>query len=352
MARPKAAIVGSVDETRTFDPPVPDPAAARQACEALGTQLAAAGWDLMVYSVQPTFIEADVVRGYVASGRAVPGSVHVRSPIGKGNFAEYETHPETFDLRLDSSADWEVTFYRSLQDCDGVVLIGGGRSTFVTGLIAMTWRLPILALPGFGGAARKVWDRLSDETGQTEADIAQMARPWQADSAERLVQVLDQQRQTRAAQALVTQRREAAEARRAKTSLTVAILLLLLAVAGLVLSWTLDTGSAAAGIALLAIVPVLAAGAGALIRTSLDVGREWIRAGILGAAAGLITGLLYVASQLLGTPDLLDTGQADAVRRLLLFVLPIGFVAGLTFDAIYTKLRGTDVSQTATLKNL
>ena len=27
-------------------------------------------------------------------------------------------------------------------------------------------------------------------------------------------------------------------------------------------------------------------------------------------------------------------------------------VAGLTFDAIYTKLRGTDVSQTATLQNL
>ena len=41
MARPKVAIVGSVDEARTFDPPVTDPAEARLACERLGGELAA-----------------------------------------------------------------------------------------------------------------------------------------------------------------------------------------------------------------------------------------------------------------------------------------------------------------------
>lgn len=351
MARPQVAIVGSVNETREFDPPVPDAAAARQACEALGGQLAIAGWDLVVYSDKPDFVEADVVRGYLSSGKAAPCSVRVRAPIGRGNFAEYEAHPEVFDMRLDPSADWEVTFYRSLGSCDGVLLIGGGRSTFVTGLIAMTWRLPVLAVPGFGGAARRVWDRLSDETGQSEDDIAEMAKPWQTRSAERLVQTLDRQRQARANRALAERRREADEAHQARVSLTVAVVLLLAAVAGLVLSWGVETGSALS-IALLALVPVLSAAAGALIRTSLDVGRDWTRAGILGAAAGLITGLLFVASQLLGTPGLLDNGQPDAVRRLLLFVLPIGFVAGLTFDAVYAKLRGTDVSHVATLQNL
>ncbi len=45
MARPKVAIVGSVDEARTFDPPVTDPAEARLACERLGGELAAGrGW--------------------------------------------------------------------------------------------------------------------------------------------------------------------------------------------------------------------------------------------------------------------------------------------------------------------
>jgi hypothetical protein len=66
----------------------------------------------------------------------------------------------------------------------------------------------------------------------------------------------------------------------------------------------------------------------------------------------LITGLLYVASQLLGAPTLLDPGQTAAVRRLLLFVFPIGFVAGLTFDAVYAKLRGPDVSQADTISKL
>ena len=50
MVRPRVAVVGSVDETRVFDPPVTDPAVARQACEELGGELAVAGWDLVVYS--------------------------------------------------------------------------------------------------------------------------------------------------------------------------------------------------------------------------------------------------------------------------------------------------------------
>jgi hypothetical protein len=128
------------------------------------------------------------------------------------------------------------------------------------------------------------------------------------------------------------------------TSLGVACALLAASVGGLVISWSGDLGSAAS-IALLVAVPVLAAAAGALIRTSLDIGRDWVRAGVLGAAAGLITGLLYVASQLVGTPDVLAADDPEAVGRLLFFVLPIGFVAGLTFDAVYAKLRGTDVSQ-------
>jgi hypothetical protein len=84
----------------------------------------------------------------------------------------------------------------------------------------------------------------------------------------------------------------------------------------------------------------------------IDAGRDWVRAGILGAAAGLVTGLLYVASQLVGAPDVLEATNTDAVRRLLFFVLPIGFVAGLTFDAVYTKLRGADVGQATTLERV
>jgi hypothetical protein len=178
-----------------------------------------------------------------------------------------------------------------------------------------------------------------------------MGKPWNDGSAERLVSALEHQRENRAAQAREAARRERSEARRAQTSLAVAAALLLVAVAGLVSSWGWRPAPAG-NIALLALVPVLAAAGGALIRTSLDVGRDWTRAGVLGGAAGLVTGLLYVASQLVGAPNVLDIGQTESVRRLLFFVLPIGFVAGLTFDAVYAKLRGTDVSQAAMLEKI
>jgi hypothetical protein len=122
-------------------------------------------------------------------------------------------------------------------------------------------------------------------------------------------------------------------------------------VGALAIAWGWRPGTAGS-IVVLALTPTLAGAAGALIRTSLDTGRNWARAGVLGGAAGLITGLLYVASQLIGAPDVLETAEAEGARRLLFFVLPIGFVAGLTFDAVYAKLRGADVSQAENLNKL
>lgn len=114
MPRPRVAVVGSVKGTRTFDPPVRQPAEARQAAEEIGRELAEAEWDLTVYSADSGFVEADVVRGYVNSGKAVAASIQVRAPLGKEVFGEMAKHPEIFDVRPDPSRDWEVSFYRSL----------------------------------------------------------------------------------------------------------------------------------------------------------------------------------------------------------------------------------------------
>jgi len=351
MARPKVAIVGSVDETRIFDPPITDPAAARRACEELGRELAKSGWDIVVYSAKRMFIEADVVRGYAAHQPAHPGSIHVKSPLGKGSFDELRRFPELFDVRADPSRDWEVSFYRSLTGCDGVIVVGGGRSTLVTGLLALALRTPIVAIATFGGNATKLWEHLHGERGDaTEEDIAEMATDWGENSARRLIQGLDRQRKARAERERGVSRQARKESWQTQISLTLAVLMLLGAVAALAIAWGWRPGSTGS-VLVLALAPALAASGGALIRTSLDAGRDWGRAGVLGGAAGLITGLLYVASQLMGAPDVLETPDAEGVRRLLFFVLPIGFVAGLTFDAVFAKLRGTDVSQVDTLAN-
>jgi hypothetical protein len=61
-----------------------------------------------------------------------------------------------------------------------------------------------------------------------------------------------------------------------------------------------------------------------------------MRACIRGLGAGLVTVLLYVASQLLSVPTLMD--RLD-VRRLLFITIPLGFTAGFTFDLVFERLR-------------
>ena len=342
--------MGSVDETRQFEPPVTDPGTARRACEELGGELAGAGWNLVVYSGRPSFVEADVVRGYLRSGMAPPRSIEVRAPLGKTGFDEFSANGEAFDIHPDPSRDWEVSFYRSLAQVDGVLLVGGGRSTLITGLIALTLRIPLVTVAAFGGNAQKVWERLANERNDaTDDDAAAMAAAWQPDaSARRLVRSVVAQRDAREERRRGEQRQARRETRVARIGLAMLAVLLLVAIGVLAVTWGSQLGTGL-GIAMLTLLPAVAGAAGGLVKTSLDKGQGWARAAVLGGAAGLITGVLYIVAQLIGAPDVLGTAQPVSVRRLLFFVLAIGFVAGLTFDAVYTKLRGKDVSQAATL---
>jgi hypothetical protein len=89
--------------------------------------------------------------------------------------------------------------------------------------------------------------------------------------------------------------------------------------------------------------------AGAIVRHSFEKGHEWFRTGVLGMAVGSVSTLLFIAAQLLTTPDVLSSSDP---RRLLWFVVPVGFVSGLTFDAVYRKLRTQDVTRIDVLNQL
>lgn len=86
----------------------------------------------------------------------------------------------------------------------------------------------------------------------------------------------------------------------------------------------------------LVVTPLLAAMAGAVIRSSFEAADQWPRSAVRGLGAGVVSVLLYVASQLLTVPALLD--ELD-VRRLLFFTVPLGFSAGFTFDLVFERLR-------------
>jgi hypothetical protein len=75
---------------------------------------------------------------------------------------------------------------------------------------------------------------------------------------------------------------------------------------------------------------------GAVLRGSFDEEPRWEVSCVRGLGAGLVAVLTYVAAQLLAVPALLD--DLD-LRRLLFFVITIGFAAGFTFDLVFQRLR-------------
>jgi hypothetical protein len=347
--RPSFAIVGSAQPRAPYDPAVRDHELAVQAAEELGFELARQDCDIFVYSSDPAFIESAVVRGYVRSGQARSKSIKVRGRYGRANdtgFVEALVHPDLFDIFPAATSDWEVSYYRSLLVVDGALLLGGGQSTFITGVIMISRRRPLVAVAAFGGGGEKAWHRLASEVSYATPDqVALMAQPWRKESAKQLVASLLAQHHESQAEQDRLRREDSRSRKRAALGALAGGSLLLGALSTIPVLYAWSNGTASTISALVA-GPLLAATCGAVMRNSFDRQDEWLRIAVLGASAGAVAFLLFVAAQLTANPEILDGSGA---RRLIFFVLPIGFIAGLTFDAVYRKLRAQDVTQTSML---
>jgi hypothetical protein len=344
------AVIGGASFRPTYENPVRDADAARVAAGELGRELANAGFDLVVYSSRPDFIERDVVAGYLTSDRVRPGSIRALSRYGfdDSDFPDAARSREIITHVLDSSTDWEVSYYRSLLSIDGIILLGGGRSTLIAGLIALSRQTALVPIACFGGGAEKAWLHMSREPNfATEEDIAKCAAEWTDASAKAVVGSIIGQRQRRSAvEDRLRQARYHAE-KGTMRGLMIGLCCLLLSLGAIPASYASHPGSASS-IALLIVAPLFAAMCGSIIRNTSEELRDWLGAMILGAAAGSISFLLFVAAQVATSPSILN---GDGARRLLFFVVPIGFIAGLTFDAVYDKLRSQDVVRTAALQD-
>ncbi|WP_433357938.1 hypothetical protein ACQPYV_12765 [Micromonospora saelicesensis] len=299
----------------------------------------------MTFSSDEGFIEAAIVRGYAQSGQARPGSIEVRGPYRADptEFPEVQSNPELFDTRPEPTPDWEVSFYRALLQVDAVLLIGGGRSTFIAGLIALSRRVAVAPIGTFGGAAEKAWQRMHGEPDAApEEDLSAMVSKWLPGSAKVVVASLLRQHERRLSDQEQLRRQMNAQSRRRAWGLLSALVLLAVGLATLPAATAWQPGTWTA-VTLLVFGPLCAAASGALIRNVFDEAAEWLRAAVLGAAAGGLSAVLFLAAQLTTNPNLL---QGESAARLGYFVVPVGFAAGLAFDAVLTKLRGTDVVRT------
>jgi len=355
---PIIAIVGNVKTGST----------APSAAEALGRELAKAGLRILVYSSGAEYLEGRIVRGFVASRLATPRSVQVRYPLHgqKPAFPEQETNGEVFDWRPDHSQDWEMSFYQSLNEVDGILLMGGGDSTMIAGLVAIGHGIAMLPLAGFGGNATKVWEALRPGRDLPTADeISLMARPdWTDDQASEYVKALKDQIARKAER----EKQRRIEELRRETSITLhacfALLLFVLSVVCVPVAWGLHL-SYILSIWLLFMSPLLAGVAGSTIRLVFDLRQgsvslnrqSAITTAALGLIAGGVAGLLFVTAQVTTAPtpnpvpgqevQIVSTEQA---RKLVPFGVLIGFIAGLTLDAVFRKLIATDVVEVSAIE--
>jgi hypothetical protein len=343
MADPIIAIIGSAKD-----------AGASAAAEDLGRELAKAKFRILVYASGADYLEVPIVRGYAASAADGAGAIEVRYPLhgDKPAFAEQATHAALFDWRPDTSPDWEVSFYQSLNDVDGVLLLQGGNSTLVSGLVAIGKRIAILALAAFDGAAANVWASLRPGRDLASPDeISLMARPaWSPELASECVAALKEQLARRKEEDRVHRLEQLRSEMSVTLHATVAALLFIAAI--MPAACGLLAGSLAIPksvvVSLLFLAPLFAGISGSTIRLVFDLrgGRlplsreSTITTAALGLIAGGAAGVLFITAQAF---TLGDNATADALGKLLPFVVMIGFTAGLTLDAVFRKLIASDV---------
>jgi hypothetical protein len=348
------AILGSIDARRT-DLGLRKLDQAPQVLREIGRALAEKDYGIVVYSSDPAFIEPHVVAGYIESGKAADESIRVKysRKMAKPQFPEERTQAGCFRWLMDLSESWEVPFYRSLSDIDGLFLLGGGQSTFAAGIVATTQRTPIIALEGFGGAAAKVWELLNpfecpSLTPEAKSAMAEVdASPgW----ASRMVKALGDQRDylANAAREQELRRKQRLQSLRAQALTGVGMLVLALLL--FVSTWDAELNRMRLLGSLIA-APALAGAAASMVRSLWEqvVGetdkpeRPILIMALLGCAAGIIAGLLYVVAQLTTLTPTTSDKMSKSASRLVPFALLTGFLTGFATDAFFHKIRDREV---------
>lgn len=317
----------------------------KEIAHALGAEIAKRGHGLVVYDAR--FIEADVVAGYVAANPKADRSdppVIIRQPQDGEvvPFAAEQTHPLLFERRADKTGLWEVSFYRSLADSDGLILLGGAYSTTIAGQVAIGARIPVLALERTGGSACTVWKTIAAGLDLPTVDEhARMALRLSPQAVVAWIDALEAQRR----------RRYAVESgpifRHAIYASGLFVIALMASLGSHLIS-----GHDVVGKALFFLSTLLAGAAGAAIRMVFErrygsgplVPPSIAITCALGMMAGALAGLLYFVSQ----PGPLNL-SADSGLRLVAIVTVVSTIAGLTAETIFRKLLGIDVLQTRSI---
>jgi hypothetical protein len=337
---PYAAIIGGLwqlDEASRL--------AAKDVGKSIGSELAKAGFGLVVYFSNDDSLEPHVVTGYVMASAGAARPIRVRyaeSQRGQVRFVEEAVHPELFEHSLFPGQDWEAPFYRSLAEeegVDAVILLGGATSTLIAGQITLARQLPVLAVDEFGGSAAKIWNQLAQQAPSNSYPS------WGTKPVGKLVERLKEQCIQRVSRRAEARSRERALAtimgQRYQAAYAAAAFLLLLATLFFGLVYT----PVPAAYPLVSLLGLVFAGAtGAVARAVLwdSERRDPLASLLLGGIAGFVVGLAYLIPQWVGAPGVL-TPKAEIVSATdkiqFASAVLVAISAGVGFDTVFSRLQ-------------
>jgi hypothetical protein len=336
ISAPLILIVGSANKSRTdYDPKLTNPDAAPTAAEELGAELARRGCRIVVYSASENYLECDFVRGFLGSSKKnARGMIEVRFPQTERASAEFpapETRKDIFVPKADRNSSWEASFYASLADADGVLVIGGGHSARAIGHMALAFRKPVVALAYFGGAAQAIWEAIEPGADLPSKQDHQAMAHWERGFASKIIDALLAQGETLRARARANE--QTLRRRRATLSILAAVCLLVVAIALTVLAFTLPDARTNPLFTWLLFVVGPIAGAGTALASAGwradDDGRSAVTTGGLGFVAGLISSLYYLLAQFSTADD------AKSIKNVAIIVaMATGLAAGFTVDQV------------------
>jgi hypothetical protein len=224
---------------------------------------------------------------------------------------------------------------------DGIVLIGGGRATLITGIFALTNRIPLITFRAYGGQAQEVWKLFKNTSKEDMKEaIEKMGMDVSEQTVKDCVHSLEAQANAR--------KKELAEKDQRRPQLMALALIvawaLILTLGAYIQPQFKPIDVSPLFLVLLFLGPLVSGASGATI-LPLFKGEDitW-RTTILGVAAGFISALLYVFGQFPNYPS--------SINFLVLgFNILFGFVGGFTADRVLKGLQDVNVMPAGGLKS-
>lgn len=169
----------------------------RSACRDIGQKLSEAGHSLLVCSENENTADPYVVEGANSDKKQTTKIEVVRSEEEDNSapFHKDESKYPNIDFTFSRcSGGWNSTHLKAILSCDAVLIIGGRDGVWSAANSAQMLNKPVVALPCFNGASRKVWDKLVNdykETDLSESDLGYVREGWGKSSGNSVIKLLN-----------------------------------------------------------------------------------------------------------------------------------------------------------------